>query len=127
MKAVPAKHLQTYLDSETTIIMEENHDLTPQTEGQSPMPSASEEDAVRMALGRCKRVEPDVDSEWQAFRQTIAVPESTPRRRMPTVGALVRVAIGMAAMLLVVWVLCRPQGAVVAWRCLPLPTTVCAK
>lgn len=89
--------------------MEENRDLTPQTDGQSPMPSASEEYAVRMALGRCKRVEPDVDSEWQAFRQTIATPEPAPHRPMPTVGTLVRVAIGIAAMLLVVWVLCRPQ------------------
>ena len=77
--------------------MEENRDLTPQTDGQSPMPLASEEYAVRMALGRCKRVEPDVDSEWQAFRQTIATPAPAGQPTLQIGGTPCRVSVEISA------------------------------
>ena len=65
--------------SDTRVIMEEKYDHHKQQEEQMPRLSASDEDILRMTLGRRRRIDPDVDSEWQAFREKNMPLEAAPQ------------------------------------------------
>ena len=97
--------------SDTRVIMEEKYDHHKQQEEQIPRLSASDEDILRMTLGRRRRIDPDVDNEWQAFREKNMPFEVAPQKRNFPVGAIVKIAVSMAAMLLVSWLFYRPKDS----------------